>query len=129
MSIRHDLTALFLFWQRRGVACTYSYPPTTASPTNKCIAAAFVKIGTSAVSVIQTLENIGQGSPSIQFSGAPDDINRALGRIAYKTNPYYNLLYRPPVSERGALFDITVDSTDSLVVIVNDLGNSGAAAY
>ena len=106
--------------------CTYSYPPTTASPSNKCIAAAFVKIGTSAAAVIEPLENVGQGSPSIQFSGAPDDVNRALAGIAYKTNLYYNLLYRPPVSERPALFDITADVSDSLLVLVNDLGNSGA---
>ena len=111
--------------QRTGKPCTYSFPPTTASPTNKCIAAAFAKIGSSAAAVIAPLTNVGSGSRNIRFSGAPDDVNRALAGIAYKTVPYYSQLFRPPAIDQGPLFDITQDSSDSLVVLVDDLGNSG----
>jgi hypothetical protein len=51
------------------------------------MAAAFFKIGSSAAAVIQPLTLVGSGSPNIQFSGSPDDINRALAAISYKTIP------------------------------------------
>jgi hypothetical protein len=91
------------------------------------MAAAYFKIGSSAAAVIKSLTNVGSGSPNIKFSGPPDDINRALAGISYKTVPFYSLLYRPPISERGPLFDITADASDSLVVNADDLGNSGQA--
>lgn len=93
------------------------------------MAAAFFKIGSSAEAVIKPLTNVGSGSRNIQFSGPPDDINRALAAISYKTVPFYSVLHRPPVSERGPLFDVTVDASDSLVVIANDLGNSGEGSW
>lgn len=89
------------------------------------MAAAYFKIGSSAAAVVRPLTNVGSGSANIQFSGPPDDVNRALAAISYKTVPFYSLLYRPPVSERGPLFDITADASDSLIVNANDLGNSG----
>jgi hypothetical protein len=76
--------------------------------------------------VIIPLRNTGVGSPSIQFSGSPENVNRALAAISYKTRPFYNLLYRPPISQRGSLFDMTLDSSDGLIIIADDLGNSGA---
>ena len=111
--------------QRRGTPCIFSYPSDTATPTDKCIAAAYVKIGSSAEAVIIPLRNTGVGSPNIQFSGSPENVNRALAAIAYKTRPFYNLLYRPPISQRGSLFDMTLDSSDGLIIVADDLGNSG----
>jgi hypothetical protein len=111
--------------QRAGRSCIFAFPSTSTSPTDRCLAAAFLKLGSAADAVLSPLKVVGQGSPSIKFSGFPDDVNRALEAISYKTLPYYNQLYRPPLYSRSALFDATIDSFDTLVVVADDLGNSG----
>mmetsp|Transcript_60899 Transcript_60899/g.163020 ORF Transcript_60899/g.163020 Transcript_60899/m.163020 type:complete len:2559 (+) Transcript_60899:1883-9559(+) len=113
--------------QRTGTSCSFAMPSSTSIPTDRCIAAAFARMGSAAEAVIRPLKNVGAGSSSIQIMGNLDDVNRGLGAISYKTNPYYNLLYRIPVSQRTSLYDVTVDSSDSLVVTANDLGNSGGS--
>ncbi len=111
--------------ERFGSPCTYVGKSTKKVPTDLCLPAAYVKTGTQAEAVLAPLTVSGIGSPSIKFYGALDDVNRALGGLSYKTRPYYNRLYRPPVAERGPGFDPTFDSVDLLTVIADDLGNSG----
>ena len=57
-------------------------------------------------------------------------ITNALSNLQYVTRPYYNRFYRPPVNQRDPVtFNIDTDSTDSLNIVVNDLGNSGGMGY
>ena len=111
--------------ERFGSSCTYVGEPTAQIQTAICLPSAYLKSGTQAEAVIAPLTVNGEGSRGIKFYGALDDLNRALAGLSYKTRPFFNRLYRPPLAERGPGFDNTIDSVDRLTVIADDLGNSG----
>ena len=110
---------------RFGTACTYVGEPSESIPTDVCLPAVFIKSGSQAEAVLSPLTVDGVGSPSIKFFGARDDVNRALAGLSYKMVPYFNRLYRPPLSERPPGFDPSKDTVDALTVVADDLGNSG----
>ena len=111
--------------ERFGTRCSYVGRPTKKVPSDICLPAGYLKGGSQAEAVISPLTVNGQGSKSIKFYASLDDVNRALGGLSYRTRPYFNRLYRPPLAERGPNYDPVVDSVDTLSVVGDDLGNSG----
>ena len=77
------------------------------------------------------------GSRRVEFYGNKFSVNKALGAMQYRTDLNYNrlsrnkLCYPPPLEKTAACrslpvpFDPTTNDVDTMLVIADDMGNSG----